>query len=100
MPLRKTVSYPQDAIDNFIRKPALKMIVFGNNYRLLQIADNLAQNPSTPVDRGVIYITSGSTGPIPIALTIAIPELSNIDLTEVRAISVSSKTCATIPLKT
>lgn len=67
------------------------MIVFGEDQKLIEIADQLAQNPSTSVDRGVLYITSGTTGPIPTALSTAIPELSQLDLSQVKAISVSTK---------
>ena len=91
MPLPKTITYPQDAIDDFIKKPALKMIVFGEDQNLIEIADNLAQKAPTSLERGVLYITSGTTGPIPTALKLAIPELSQLDLSQVKAISVSTK---------
>lgn len=88
MPLQKTITHPQEDYHDFIQNPVLKLIVFGDRPDLVKIADDLALDPPTSIDRGVLWLINGV---IPTGLINEASDLSQIDLSQIKAVSVSTK---------
>ncbi len=88
MTLQKTVKSPPGSHLEFIQRPILKIVVFGNHESLVEKADNLSLDPPTSVGRGVLWLVDGT---IPQDLLNEAPELAKADTSQQKAAALSTK---------
>jgi hypothetical protein len=88
MTLQKTVKSPPGSHSEFIQRPILKIVVFGDHEGLVEKADNLSLDPPTSVDRGVLWLVNGT---IPPDLVDEVPELAKVDTGQHKAAALSTK---------
>lgn len=91
--LKKTIIYPNEDPNRILNRPCLKIIVVVDDENLVETADVLAQNPSSEIDRQVIWYKNLNG----IDLNTKFPGLP-ADLSRIQAFSLSkiNKVCDVI----